>query len=1055
MKLSVLFLTPLLLIVGGIYHLAAQHVVNHEVAASNTGNSTEGFSELLPAPELSHAGGWYSDSFNLEVSTDHDSAMILYTLDGSEPDVNNLNSQGEYYLVNYFFPSESAESVNLPQKNETFLYSAPIPIVDRTSHENDLSTIITTYINGPGNYMWRKPTDHIFKGTVVRTRLYHEGNLGPVFTTSFFVDSLAEERYPVPVVSLVSAADNIFGYERGIYVPGKQYFMNGGTATNYRMYQGNFMLRGDEWERPAHIEVFANDGEQKLSQNIGVRIHGNFSRNYPIKGLRLYARNRYDEENMMNFPFIEDAIAEPAGMPANDYKRLILHDYHQRDMVAIQLMQEFNIGTQGCSPYALFYNARFWGITYAKNRFDRHYVANLYGLDPDNVIMLDAPAGLSNESNVYEGEPEEIELYRDMFSFAADNDLSLPGNYDHMASLLDMESYVDYNIMFIYLNNRDWYGNKHFRMWRARDPGDEPYHDGKWRYAIWDFDMSMNYQYVNYNMLHNAMHPSGGGYPPYTFANASRTALLRNLLENADFRHYFINRFADLINTAFHPGRVSRIVDEEYNKIEDAISEHYDRWGQPVATPETASDIVSFGKERPAAVRSHLQHVFGIEQQLTIGLDVSDERHGFIRINSVEIQADTPGVDQKPYPWAGVYFKDIPIEAEAIALPGFEFSHWVGLPDSTSAIMSFTPESDIEMTAVFTRIGGVTPVHYWHFNNLPDADEFNDPVIADYSVTSPARITYPGTGDGYMDRYSPGSWLNIYMEQDAGYALRVRNPSSTRELVFETPTTGYKNLTLSFAVHRSNNGPQQQELYYRISPGSEWVRIGEAYGIDTEYTVKSFDLTGIEATNNNPNLQFRVLFLGDGIDGSSGNNRFDNIVLTGEYLSQNQYTITASAGTNGTIDPAGEVVVADGISQAFSMTPDHGYMIADVIVDGVGLGAVEYFLFEDVASNHTIRVEFTEDDTSVHEIVREYDVKVYPNPANNYIHIFLDDYFGSDSSRYYTFYDLSGREVLSGRLQGGSNQISVEGLFPGVYILKVVSQNQTDVFKIVRSVAVK
>ncbi len=77
--------------------------------------------------------------------------------------------------------------------------------------------------------------------------------------------------------------------------------------------------------------------------------------------------------------------------------------------------------------------------------------------------------------------------------------------------------------------------------------------------------------------------------------------------------------------------------------------------------------------------------------------------------------------------------------------------------------------------------------------------------------------------------------------------------------------------------------------------------------------------------------------------------------------SRKTYTITAYAGSNGTISPAGSVTVSYGANKRFNISPNNGYKILDVIVDGVSLGAVNTYLFEDVTSNHTIHVTFTED----------------------------------------------------------------------------------------------
>ncbi|GEM_PF-3829677 len=71
------------------------------------------------------------------------------------------------------------------------------------------------------------------------------------------------------------------------------------------------------------------------------------------------------------------------------------------------------------------------------------------------------------------------------------------------------------------------------------------------------------------------------------------------------------------------------------------------------------------------------------------------------------------------------------------------------------------------------------------------------------------------------------------------------------------------------------------------------------------------------------------------------------------------YSITASAGANGSISPAGTATYDAGASMAFAITADAGYSISDVLVDGGSVGAVGSYNFENIAADHTIAAEFT------------------------------------------------------------------------------------------------
>ena len=69
-------------------------------------------------------------------------------------------------------------------------------------------------------------------------------------------------------------------------------------------------------------------------------------------------------------------------------------------------------------------------------------------------------------------------------------------------------------------------------------------------------------------------------------------------------------------------------------------------------------------------------------------------------------------------------------------------------------------------------------------------------------------------------------------------------------------------------------------------------------------------------------------------------------------------TITATADEHGKIDPAGTITVPKGDNKTFTITPDSGYHIKDVLVDGKSGGAVSTHTFENVVDNHTIHATF-------------------------------------------------------------------------------------------------
>lgn len=89
---------------------------------------------------------------------------------------------------------------------------------------------------------------------------------------------------------------------------------------------------------------------------------------------------------------------------------------------------------------------------------------------------------------------------------------------------------------------------------------------------------------------------------------------------------------------------------------------------------------------------------------------------------------------------------------------------------------------------------------------------------------------------------------------------------------------------------------------------------------------------------------------------SINNCQISSISIDGKKVDQN--TITSSAGQGGTITPEGTQEVLDGDSMTYTIRPDTGYAIEEVLVDGKGIGAVGTYTFKDVKADHTIEARF-------------------------------------------------------------------------------------------------
>ena len=114
-----------------------------------------------------------------------------------------------------------------------------------------------------------------------------------------------------------------------------------------------------------------------------------------------------------------------------------------------------------------------------------------------------------------------------------------------------------------------------------------------------------------------------------------------------------------------------------------------------------------------------------------------------------------------------------------------------------------------------------------------------------------------------------------------------------------------------------------------------------------------------------PNTGYHFVSWSDGLTTAARTNTnvTTNVSVSASFVvnTTTTYTITASAGANGSITPSGAVSVNSGDNQTFTIAANNGYHVADVLVDGVSVGAVTGYSFNNVTANHTISASFVAD----------------------------------------------------------------------------------------------
>ena len=223
--------------------------------------------------------------------------------------------------------------------------------------------------------------------------------------------------------------------------------------------------------------------------------------------------------------------------------------------------------------------------------------------------------------------------------------------------------------------------------------------------------------------------------------------------------------------------------------------------------------------------------------------------------------------------------------------------------------------------------------------NIQTGDPFLGPL---QDNGGPTKTRALGTNSSAIGNgTSAGIWQSISLDQRGvprKENLPDRGAYESSRKILTVDTEGSGNVTCT--PEGTSFGTRENQWYY--DAGNTSVTLEASPDFPWIFTEWSGDVSG---TNNTATV-------------SMNENHRVNMVFT------RQWGILASAGTGGTIAPSGNITVAPGSDKTFTVTPEEGYAIEDVRVDGTSQGAVTSYTFTNVTEDHTMAVSFAAKPTS-------------------------------------------------------------------------------------------
>jgi hypothetical protein len=523
------------------------------------------------------------------------------------------------------------------------------------------------------------------------------------------------------------------------------------------------LLNGDGTLEPlGSIEYFNTAHERTTIAYGDFGRHGQDSWVHPQRSLDYKTRDEYG----YNFALQEKFFVLS---DRNEFQRVILRAFgddnypgidssaHTRDdfVQTLSTKAGLNLDVRKSTRCVVYANGQFWGVYSIREKVDDHDYTSYYY----NQGKYDLHYVLLWGSTWAEyGGQAAINDWEMLYNYIVTHNMSNQSNFDYVVSQYDPTSLVDYMLINSFVVCSDWL-NWNVGWWKGLNPeGDHQ----RWGYILWDEDATFGH-YINYTGI-----PAQSPLLPPCFHESltssfsdpeGHVTVLNRLLENPGFNQYYINRYADLMNTGFKPEFGIALLDSMENLVQPEMAAHFLRWGgNAIQWTQNVQKIRDFYNARYQTVVAGMNNCYNVTGPFPLTVDVTPAGSGYVQLNSLTL---------KSFPFTGNYYGNIDISLSVIeSNPGYEFDHWetinhAVLPSDTSIQVSMQLTTNETITAVF----------------VPR-------VLSDSLIIN--EINYHSAAN-----FDPGDWVELYNPQQ--HALDITNwkfkdEVDTHEFIFPAGT---------------------------------------------------------------------------------------------------------------------------------------------------------------------------------------------------------------------------------------------------------------------------
>lgn len=678
-----------------------------------------------------------------------------------------------------------------------------------------------------------------------RFRLFKDGMLPSAVVTRSYL--YRDKDIVLPVISVVTDPANLYDDSLGIYVRG----VNGRTG-NGQTTPCNWNM---DWDRPVNFEYFTPEGGMVINQEVDMAMCGGWSRAWTPHSFKLKAEKIYEGKNFYDYPVFE-------AKPYLKHKTLQVRNGGNdtgsriKDPALQEIVRTSGIDVDGQAyqPAVHFINGQYIGLLNIREPNNKHFAYANYGYDSDEIDMFEMSPD-SGYCQMTGTEDSFLEWYELTFN-ASD-----PETYEHICSMVDIDEYINYMAVELFLGTDDWIRNN-VKAFRPRREG------GKFRFVLFDLDSAFGSN-SPFSLLEsrkiftfNQIYDTG----QVITEEIKLVTIFLNMLDNEKFRKKFIDTFCLVAGSTFEPERckeiINRLAERTYSTLQQEHQNPYN----------TANSLISSLANRKAQMMNSMKNYWkfnlsGIkEQKVKLSANIDEAR---LMVNNMVVPTNR---------FDGSLFGQVTVQADAPA--SYKFIGWKSdikaLEDETMIFANgdewdYYDQGSLDgdkWTASFYGTeawnSGNAPLGYYTGDNN-NSRGYN--TILDYGAdASNKRPTYyfrkvfnltksPGENDVFVFDYTVDDGFVVYVNgQEAG---RYIMPNGTINYTtfassYATGNPDVGSITLNpslfkkgrnaIAVEVHNNSSTSSDIYFDASLTHRSYKNNATYICRTEkYELQSTD----------------------------------------------------------------------------------------------------------------------------------------------------------------------------------------------------------------------